>query len=51
VKRAFGALGTLIAAGGCAAAVPVLASILAAVLGMLTVVGVYAWRIVRRRQT
>ena len=50
MKRAFGALGTLVAAGGCAAAVPVFASILAAVLGVLTVVGLYTWRLVRRRR-
>ena len=50
MKRAFGALGTLIAAGGCVAAIPLFASILAAVLGMLTIVGLYVLRLVRRRR-
>jgi len=48
MKRASGALGTSILAGGCAAAVPLFAAVLAATLGMLAIVGLYALRLMRR---
>lgn len=48
MKRAFGALGTSILAGGCAAAMPLFAAVLAATLGTLVIVGLYALRVVRR---
>ncbi len=50
MKRMFGALGASILAGGCAAAVPLFAAVLAATLGTLAVVGLYALRLMRRRK-
>jgi hypothetical protein len=50
MKRALGALGTAVAAGGCAATIPLLAGILGATLGMAVVVGLYALRLFRRQR-
>lgn len=48
MKRAIGAVGTFIAVGGCAAAIPLFAAILGATLGMLTAVGLYVLQAIRR---
>ena len=50
MKRVFGAFGTAILAGGCAAAVPLFSAVLGALLGMLVVVGLYVLRLMRGRK-
>lgn len=49
MKRAFAALGTSILSVGCLAAMPLFAALLAALMGMLTAVGLYVWRLTRHR--
>lgn len=50
MKRALGALGAAVAAGGCAAAIPLFSAILGATVGTLVVVGLYALRLLRQRR-
>ncbi len=50
MKRVLGAIGTSVLAGGCAAAIPLFAGILSAMLGMALVVGLYAFRLFRRQR-
>lgn len=49
MKRAIGALETSILSVGCLAAMPLFAAVLAAMVGMLTAVGLYVWRLTRHR--